>query len=404
MNRLYVKSFGPLKEIDIELNHINLFIGENGSGKSVLGKLITIFLNFNGFLQGEDIFKKLKAFQIDFLDESSIIKLYKEDQKDEPLVEVKNKMIHFSPEFGEKDKLKEYLLLREAIKRPHELGSLFSTFEEEDKKNSIKLIKEIVKKMLSGDEEFIKKWLRHKEEANSALERVKSQYIPAERNLISLFNQSLSSFILAEIPLPEFLLRFSSEYQKAGKQITELALLNVTYRNDGGEERIYYSDQASLPLVHSSSGIQSALPLYLTTKYFGEKHHAIIIEEPELNLFPKAQCQTIHYLVEQMNAENKLFLMTHSPYVLSSLNILLYAYKVGSLNEKAKAKVSALVPESRWINPNDFSAYYLENGTVRSLKGSTGLIGENEIDESSDEIEGQFEELLEIYREHKHDK
>ena len=45
MDRLIVKNFGPLKDIDIELKEINLFIGENGSGKSVLGKTITIILN-----------------------------------------------------------------------------------------------------------------------------------------------------------------------------------------------------------------------------------------------------------------------------------------------------------------------------------------------------------------------
>ena len=42
MQRLVVKNFGPLKDIDIELKPINLIIGENGSGKSVLGKLIAI--------------------------------------------------------------------------------------------------------------------------------------------------------------------------------------------------------------------------------------------------------------------------------------------------------------------------------------------------------------------------
>ncbi len=46
MYRLVVKNFGPLKDIDIELKKINLFIGENGSGKSVLAKLVTTLTDF----------------------------------------------------------------------------------------------------------------------------------------------------------------------------------------------------------------------------------------------------------------------------------------------------------------------------------------------------------------------
>jgi hypothetical protein len=90
--------------------------------------------------------------------------------------------------------------------------------------------------------------------------------------------------------------------------------------------------------------------------------------------------------------------MTHSPYVLSTLNILLYAHKVSSLNDDAKSKVSQFISEKTWIDPNDFSAYYLENGIARDMKSERGLISENEIDDISEEIAGEFDELLELYR------
>ncbi|MFZ2968922.1 MAG: AAA family ATPase [Sulfuricurvum sp.] len=367
MGRLCVKSFGPLKEIDIEINHVNLFIGANGSGKSVLGKLLTIVLDFN--IQSEDIFlKKLREFGIDFLTDETVIRVYGEKEQ---FVEIIDKKITFSSQL------------------------------EKSHKALLSLI-DIVSKKLEALEEVSKEEVSKRLDEIEAM--VSSQYIPAERNLISLFSQSLSSFVVAEIPLPKFLLHFSSQYEKARNEIKELDLLGMRYLNNG-KDLVYYNEDEYLELAHSSSGMQSALPLYLTMRYFGHKnHHTIVVEEPELNLFPKAQNETIKYLVQECNDKNNLFLMTHSPYVLSSLNILLYAHKVGSLNENTKAKVSALVPESQWINPDKFSAYYLENGTVRSLKGATGLIGENEIDASSDEIDSEFNELVEIYREHKHDR
>jgi hypothetical protein len=141
----------------------------------------------------------------------------------------------------------------------------------------------------------------------------------------------------------------------------------------------------------------------LTIKYFANRHNSIIIEEPEQNLFPKAQKETIQYIIEQVSDRNSLFMMTHSPYVLSTLNILMMAYRAGNLGERAKSKVNKLFSEQQWINPDDFSAYYLENGVARDIKGRTGLISDNEIDEISDTIQSDFEELLSIYREQKND-
>ncbi|NJO92070.1 MAG: hypothetical protein HC831_26175 [Chloroflexia bacterium] len=41
--KLIVKNFGPLKNVEIKLKGINIFIGETASGKSVLSKLAALF-------------------------------------------------------------------------------------------------------------------------------------------------------------------------------------------------------------------------------------------------------------------------------------------------------------------------------------------------------------------------
>jgi len=347
MERLYIKKFGPLKEIDIELNQINVLIGNNGSGKSVLAKIITIFLDLNNhLLEEENFFQKFNDYNINFIDKDTVIKFYIEE---EVALEIVNKKLH----------------------------KLNDKFEP--------IVQEILQ---PSQKSLIKKT------------KLTTQYIPAERNLISLFSKSLSTFVVADIPLPKFLLHFSSEYEKARQNIKELKFLDMKYVNNG-KDLIYYSEDEYLDLEHSSSGVQSALPLYMSVKYFANKHKSIIIEEPEQNLFPKAQSDTIRYIIEQTSTDNKLFIMTHSPYVLSTLNILLYAHKIGSLNDDAKSKVTKLVSENKWIDPNDFSAYYLENGVARDIKSERGLISENEIDDISEEIAGEFDELLNLYRKQK---
>jgi predicted ATPase len=378
MERLIVKNFGPLKDVDIELNKINLFIGENGSGKSVLGKILTIISDFDNF--NEDEILKFEKYNINFISASTIIEFYSDNKL---YLQLKNKKIIF-------DKA-----IQEVKNQAHK------TFQEFEKfKNYITIFPE--KKIDLSVQEVTKEL----EIFNKKYQKLKSAYIPAERNLISLFNKSLTTLLVAEVPLPKFLLSFSSEFEKAGNQLKELEFLDVKYVNGDGLDRhkVYFNDDNYLPLEHSSSGIQSALPLYLTVKYFANKHSSIIIEEPEQNLFPKAQTETIKYIVEQVSDENSLFMMTHSPYVLSTLNILMMAHKAGSVGEDSKEEVSKLINEKQWINPDDFSAYYLENGVARDIKGRTGLISDNEIDEISDDMTYAFEELLTIYREHKNDK
>jgi len=88
MTKLIVKNFGVLKDIDINLNKTNLFIGENGVGKSVLAKLITIITDIT--LSEDKIFKKFKDYNIDFINDDTIIKF---TEKEDVIFELKNQKI-----------------------------------------------------------------------------------------------------------------------------------------------------------------------------------------------------------------------------------------------------------------------------------------------------------------------
>ena len=380
MDRLIVKNFGPLKDVDIELNKINLFIGENGSGKSVLAKLVTIFTDKNNW-KNDEILIKIEEFDISFITEETFIKLNINDDVNRS-ISLENKKIVFGDLFQE---------LNQVIKQ--------NELNKQKIDALVNQIKELPIEMKQTIEFAMIDYMR-------VNKKLSSQYIPAERSFLSFISKSLSSFIVSDIPLAKFFLRFSSEFEKAGNELKELEFLNVKYINGDGLDRhkIYFNNKDYLPLAQSSSGIQSALPLYLTVKYFSEKYGSIIIEEPEQNLFPKAQTETIKYIIEQISEENSLLIMTHSPYVLSTFNNLIFSHKVAQMSEKTKEQVKEFVKEEQWINPDEFSAYYLENGVARNIKSSRGLISDNEIDDISEDIAGEFDELMEIYREFKYAK
>jgi len=395
MDRLIVKNFGPLKDVDIELNKINLFIGENGSGKSVLGKIVTIVKDFTHSDKIE-ILEKFRDYNIDFLTNETVIQLFEDesllfkienyeifafllDKKKQKKEEENNKnLVVGNSKIS--DEMKDFFSKEENLEsiKPilEELSKSYHTVE----KQLNPIFEDLMKKLSTIDIEGFK-------------QQYKAQYIPAERNLISLFNKYVTTFITADIPLPKFLLNFSSQYVRAREEIRELNLLNVKYKFESDQERIFYNDEEFLLLEKSSSGIQSALPLYLAVKYFAKKHKSIIIEEPEQNLFPKAQKETVEYIVEQMSDDNSLFMMTHSPYVLTALNNLILANDVKT--QKGVEAIEGIVKKEQCVAFEDVSAYSLVDGkSISIIDKEDRLIGVNLIDSISDEVSDTFDKLL----------
>ncbi|NER25990.1 MAG: hypothetical protein F6J96_35935 [Symploca sp. SIO1C2] len=69
---------------------------------------------------------------------------------------------------------------------------------------------------------------------------------------------------------------------------------------------------------------------------------------------------------------------------------------INASEEKIK-NISRYVPKSRFLAPNELSVYSLSDGYCQSiLDAETGLIDTNIIDEVSNELAIQFDQLLDI--------
>ena len=134
------------------------------------------------------------------------------------------------------------------------------------------------------------------------------------------------------------------------------------------------------------------------------------VREPENGLFPVKQNEKVFEIVEWINyhssncvlltthspltALNNLLLTTHSPYILTALNNLIYAYQVG---QKKPDEVNALIPKRFWIDPRRISAYFVENGTARSIMDEElQHINAEEIDKASTLTNELYDKLLDI--------
>lgn len=126
---------------------------------------------------------------------------------------------------------------------------------------------------------------------------------------------------------------------------------------------------------------------------------SLFVEEPELNLFPKAQKKLLEYFVSlcfHSGKTTRLTLATHSPYILTSLNCFLEAYQVVQQKPHLENKVIGILPKQFWVDHHHFHAYMVENGAIKSIMDTeTGLILAEAIDHVSDEIGEIFDSLLE---------
>ncbi|MGL4583490.1 MAG: hypothetical protein ACRCVU_10970, partial [Flavobacterium sp.] len=123
----------------------------------------------------------------------------------------------------------------------------------------------------------------------------------------------------------------------------------------------------------------------------------IFLEEPEVNLFPVTQKDLVKFLVKSTyhNAdgrEHSLFLTTHSPYILTTLNNLIYANDCANAN---KDEVSKILGEEYWVDFNDVGVWFVRDGVVEDiLDQELKQIDATRIDEVSQLLNDEFDNLL----------
>lgn len=281
-------------------------------------------------------------------------------------------------------------------------------------------------------------------------------YIPAERNFISMVNKPN---LIKD--LPDALLTFLTEYDNAKKEIRgDFSLpVNDAFLEYNKQKDIVnvVGDGYDVKLFEASSGFQSLVPLYLVSKHLSESVNAQaknsskmsseetkrfeegvrsiwenttlseaqrraalsalssrfnksafinIVEEPEQNLFPSSQVSIMQSLLQFNNSlnANKLIITTHSPYLTNFLTI---AVKAGMLKEEIANKnderllseLNQIFPIEAAVCKDEIAIYELDerSGSVALLKAPRGLPSdENFLNNFLDDSNELFANLLEI--------
>jgi len=409
MNSIKIKNFGPIKEGFtenngfIDIKKITIFIGNQGSGKSSIAKLISIFSWLSkSLIRGE-------------LTEKEIIK--------------SNKF---------KNSYCAYQNIHNYFKQNTEIEYYSDNYHFKYEKENLNISK------LSVTDYLVPKIL----------------YIPAERSFLSAVNFRDLEKIKE---LPRSLFSFLEELEHSQMSLIKpisLPIGNSTYEFDKlNKISKITTNGIKLRLSETSSGFQSIVPLFLVSNYiansineeknqttnelnskqqkiieketneilrnnelsnevkmaalkilstkFKNKYFINIVEEPEQNLFPSSQQQLINKLLEfaNINKNNKLIITTHSPHIINFLTIAVQAEylksKIKNSNKKDAIleKIKQIIPSNSTINATDLVIYQLdnENSIITKLPNYDGIPSDNNyLNNSLADCNKMFDKLLEI--------
>lgn len=371
--RIVIHNFGPIKEADIETKRYTVFIGQTSTGKSVAAKLISIANDADFFMLEEGDFKGFASFlaqySIDFQfhDNTEIV-----FSRDKASWTIRKDVFHIE---GEMDPDWE------GIKA-----------QMQGKEMEWESLTDFQKKMM---------YMTAKQSYASNTNPV---YIPAERILLSIFTNSIYSLLSKDMTIPESIKRFGTLYGIAKDRNKYLAIdfMNIKVRFSKERDMIHIdNDGVDIEFKQASSGMQSIIPMWsvFCDSLYGFGRF-IIIEEPELNLFPTLQVMLVNKMVERLKtAAANLVITTHSPYILSVFDNLIYTKDVyDRADDERKEKVAALVNPDAMISYDDIAAYsFDDHGIVTFINDSeTRSTGAYALDAASNETANVFNELLAI--------
>ena len=415
METIYIENFAGIKKMDFDFKSINILIGPQGSGKSVTVKLMYFFKNFiNEIVKNieneeskRDLDKNQKEIFLNFFPKETW-------PKDDFLIVYKNNITSISLKKVDSKIIFEY---SENLKKLLKKGKKIYTSEKAKYANDHKISNFRFKRELSDK---IKKCIQEELGVESTFEQF---FIPAGRSFFANIQSTIFSFLSDNRSLDPFLIEFGSFYeslkryyndiivnnnspQRQDKEFDELTsqILSSNYLREKEKDYLIHKDSRKVNLTNASSGQQETLPLIIILKALNFISSSgggftLYIEEPEAHLFPTAQKRIVELLARTFNSKNRnfqIFITTHSPYILSSFNNLIYAGNLAE-NIKYSTRVEDVISPKEYLESYLFSVYSLRNN-VRSylIDEETKLITTTILDSVSDDISIEFDKLLNI--------
>lgn len=430
MTHITIKNVGPIKDVSFDLNKINVFMGPQSSGKSTIAKIVSYCSWFekNKILHISDqtnFFEELIAFHnledsyfsndSEILYESDNCKLdfkwkWKEDVKNTVDIHLyegnvfKNRKISYIPaerNFVTLQGLGKYNETRDNI-----LNFMYDWFlakKELNKNNSYSMplpgLGEVsfyydkendIDKIVLERDRNIK--LNH---ASSGLRSCIPLIIVFNYIVTNIHNSKRTKTPFEIIDFEEKIQYISTEFPEMTEELKENMITLKSKIDDITRtlERLQNPEELSGTLTIIQEQVANILGYY--SDYF---YSQVIIEEPELNLFPKTQQELIYYMLEVLNKDEKdhqLILTTHSPFILFAINNCMLGGLVENIIPKEEAET--LPSHNSWIDSSKVSIYEIHNGGIKRIQDEDGIIEDNYLNQAYKENSNEYLSMLNYY-------
>lgn len=414
MKLLSVKNFLLLKNVEIEVKKINIIIGSQASGKSIIAKLVHYFNGIgkhfqNSIIEGLPI-KEAKKNAIN------------EFEKNFPISSWNGTSFEISyNSFGQIIKINGNVVKNKTkieIEIPEDLTSFYA--QSNRKLSRIKNdTSETINILRSPRTTYFNKVIKPSisNEAFSGFFH-NPIFIPASRSFFSSLSNNIFSFLASNVNIDPYIKEFGSFYESSKsayidqyltkriepatfadlrKRVQSLIKGNYVYKN---KQDLISTSHGQIPLSNASSGQQEVIPLLLVLSIYpffrSNSEELYFIEEPEAHLFPDAQGDIVSlFSFIHHKCNTGYFITTHSPYVLAAFNNLILASNLIrndslSLNESIKINSNGFP-----IDFENVSAYIINNGICESiLDEENNLINTSKIDSVSEKFAIAMDEML----------
>jgi len=429
MQRITLKPFGPIRDVEIDVNDLLIFIGPQASGKSTISKAIYFFKSLKDDLiryvldavEQRDFDKSLGAYAKLVKSKSLAIWgpsdaygeiFFRYHYGNGATLSVTKREGYLTPEFNNEFQQRFYAIVDQARefsdqyrrRTPEFLSSGQLLAIESEKKNFFRRINSFAEELFNDPRDLVfipaaRGLLATLSDQLQTVHPHKLDYLTRAfidriDNIKPLFSKSLRELVTDRKELTQEKIPF--DHLPVAERIIE-SILKARYRNDPDGEKLFYDARSYVKLNYASSGQQEAvwILLLIFLLILENRPAFIVVEEPEAHLYPEAQQQMVHLIALLGNvSQNQIVITTHSPYILSSFNNLLYAHRIG--NDKPE-QTGAVVEPKLWLDPTRTDAYFVSDGVARDIKDQeTGLIRAEMIDSASEEMNRTFAKLFDL--------
>lgn len=374
MEQLKIRKFGPLKEVELNIQDYMIFIGPQASGKSTILKLLYIFKSLR-----EEVFRTV----------SDLVEGLDADPLPEVILKghIVGKFNHFwdnLPRYGdfflkydyEDDKVitifqkKKVIEVTFSEKLEVEIRDIFAalrTFITERYKDASKETKQKFYEEIDGyisglfGKEKIPVYIpAGRVMAYGVSDRYLDQRID---NTMKVFIQQVAEMKPLYIDQLEKMVNKEAALNILDREILEMSIrlikqiLRGDYMYEKENERIKLEKKGTfIEMPYASTGQQEALWLLmqLFTIMKTGLEYFIIIDEPEAHLYPVAQQQMIALITLAANySDNQVVMTTNSPIVLQAIN--------------NQVDTGMQEHSNLWLSSEKVNAFLLDDGVMRSI-------------------------------------